>query len=126
MSGLLLAASLVAVVTALLHAVLGEILILRHLDKVDSLPPLLGSKELPRQTLRFTWHLPSILACAFAAILARYAQLAVLGARERFVIMTISVAVLACAGAIILISRGRHPGWVAFLIVAVLCWIAAG
>jgi len=124
MSGLLLAAGLVAIVTGVLHAVLGEILILRHLDRLDGLPPLLGSKELPKQTLRFTWHLPSILAWAFAAILIRYARLAELGADDRFVVATISVAFLVCAGIVLLINRGRHPGWTAFLGAGVLCWMA--
>jgi hypothetical protein len=124
MSGLLLAASLLLAMTALLHAVLGELLIVRHLRRVDGLPPIFGSRSLPRQTLQFTWHLPSILGAGLAVILARYAQLPALGTEERFVIATIAVSLLACAGAVFLFSRGRHPGWAAFLATAVLCWMA--
>jgi hypothetical protein len=124
-SGLLLAAAILLLVTGLVHSVLGELLILRHLAQLREVPPLLGSVELTKRTLRFTWHLPTLLASGIALILARYAYSAPLGEGERFAVQVISGALLACAVVTFAVSRGKHPGWVAFLAAAALCWMGA-
>ena len=125
MSSLLFAASIFMLVTGAAHSVLGEFLILRHMANFQGVPALLGSVELTKRTLRFTWHLPTLLASGMALILERYAQLPHLGVEEKFVIHTICGAMLACSVVTLGISRGKHPGWVAFLVAAVLSWMGA-
>ena len=77
------------------------------------------------QTIRFSWHLPSILGCAFAQILLRYGSLTELGVGERFVVRTMAISLLLCAAVVFATTRGRHPGWAALLATAVLSWTAA-
>ena len=125
MSSLLFAASIFMLVTGAAHSVLGEFLILRHMANFQGVPALLGSVELTKRTLRFTWHLPTLLASGMALILERYAQLSQLGVEEKFVIHTICGTMLACSVVTLAISRGKHPGWVAFLMAAVLSWMGA-
>jgi hypothetical protein len=125
MPGYLLAAAIVMLLTGLAHSVLGELLILRHMGSFQGMPALLGSVELARRTLRFTWHLPTVLATAMALMLIRAAGLAQPGQGERFVVQTIAGSMLACALVTALISRGRHPGWAAFLVAAFLAWMGA-
>src|SRR5262249_7819427 len=72
-------AGVMALLLGLAHSILGEILLLRRLTN-DHLPPiapfslielpklgLMGSADLARLTLRFTWHLPTVLGAAFGA-----------------------------------------------------------
>ena len=126
MSSLLLAAALLTFALGLVHSVLGERLVLRHLAGVQGLPSIRGGDAFCKRMLRLSWHTPSMLAWAFALILGRYAYLTELGGEERFVIVAISISVALCAVLWFAGTRGRHPGWAAFLVIAVLCWVAAG
>jgi hypothetical protein len=125
MPSLLLVAAILMLVTGAAHSVLGELLILRHMASFQGVPPLLGSLELTKRTLRFSWHLPTLLASGMALILLRYTALAQLGDGETFVIRTISGAMLACSIVTLAVSRGKHPGWVAFLAIAALSWVGS-
>jgi len=125
MTNLLLAAAILMLLTGVAHSVLGELLILRHMSKFQAVPPLLGSIELTKRTLRFTWHLATLLASGMALILVHYAYLPQLGDGEKFVVHTIGGAMLACSVVTLAVSRGKHPGWVAFLVIAVLSWLGA-
>ena len=125
MSAFLLAASILMLATGCAHSFLGELLILRFMVNFKEVPALLGSVELTKRTLRFTWHLPTLLAVGMALILLRYAALPQLGIQEKFVTNTISAALLACFFVTFAFSRGRHPGWIAFLGAAVLAWLGA-
>jgi hypothetical protein len=117
----LLAASVVAVAVALLHSGIGEWLLMRHLPRVQGLPLLLGSDDFAKRTLRWAWHVPSLLGGCLAAILAR----AHVAGADVFVLRAIAVATLACALLVLLGGRGRHPGWIGFLAVAALSWLGA-
>jgi hypothetical protein len=125
MFGLLVAAGLLLFSLGLVHSVLGEVLFFRHMEGFQGLPSILGGDDFPKRTLRVTWHIPSILAWAFASILIDFAFLSQLGAGERFVVETIALSQLLCAVVTSAGTKGKHPAWVAFLAVAVLCWMAA-
>lgn len=122
---LLLAAGLLCFSLGLVHSVLGEVLFFRHLESFQGFPPIRGGDDFWKRTLRITWHIPSILGWAFALILIDFAYLAQLGAGERFVVETIALSQALCAVVTWGGTKGKHPAWVAFLALAVLCWIAA-
>src|SRR5262245_65685967 len=75
-----------AIILAVAHSVPGELLLIRRLNK-ESLPPLapfslievrkwglVGSGDAAKDTLRFSWHLPSVFAVGFGAILRSEAR----------------------------------------------------
>ena len=125
MFGLLLAAGLLAFSLGLVHSVLGEVLFFRHMESFQGFPSSLGGGDFWKRTLRVTWHIPSILGWAFALILVDFAFLERLGGGERFVVKAFALSQLLCAVVTLGGTKGKHPAWVAFLVLAVLCWIAA-
>jgi hypothetical protein len=123
---LLLAAAVVTFLLGLLHSTLGEALLLRHIPRVQGLPAILGNDDFPKRTLRWTWHVTTLLGWACALILGRFAYLPGLDALERFVVQTISACLFLCAAVAFLGSRGKHAGWFGFFAAAVLSWLAVG
>ena len=111
-------------VLGLVHSLLGEYMLMRHLPGVQGLPLFRGSPDLPRQTIRITWHITSLLAWAITAILARLAALPGLGATEIFILQILALCFFACFLVALIGTRGRHPSWLAFLILALLCLLA--
>lgn len=124
---LLLAAALI-VLTGLAHSILGERYILVRLFR-RPLPPLFGSDDFTRRTLRFAWHLTTVTWLAFAALLVdasgafdgRWGSASV----ERGV-QILGIGSAACGLLALIGSRGRHLSWVVFLAVAALCGLGAG
>lgn len=123
-----LAAGLLAAMTGVAHSVLGERLIFRHL-RAGSLVPTLGAPPLKERHIRIlwaTWHIGSVFGWAFAGVLLR---LAFAPLDHSFRPLVVSAVVFAYFGASMLVlvgTKGRHPGWIALLLVAVLAWVAAG
>jgi hypothetical protein len=116
-----------ALLVGLAHSVLGELLIFRRLTK-DSLPSLApfslievrkmglaGSTDFTRRTLRFTWHLPTVLGWGFGAILLRLSLPSSLSTHLAFVESATALSVFASSLIVLFVSRGKHPGWVIFL-----------
>ena len=119
----------------LAHSVLGELLLFRRWTN-DCLPPLApfslievrkmglaGSTDLARRTLRFTWHLPAVLGWAFGAILLRLSSPSSPGTDLAFVERAAALSFGACSLVVLFCTRGQHPGWVAFLAIAILIWL---
>jgi hypothetical protein len=128
-------AGALAIGFGLVHSVLGELLLIRRLPR-DGLPPLapftlievrkwglVGSTDLALRTLRFSWHLPTVLGCGFGAILLRLAWPASPDTHLAFVQGAAALSMGACSLVVLVISRGKHPGWVGFLAIAVLIWL---
>jgi len=111
-----LAAAIVLAITAVAHSVLGELLILGKIDPRVGFPRFLRSDVLAAQTIRATWHLPSILGAAIVAILVHEP-------RDPFVIDAVLATLVACAVEIAIATRLRHPGWLAFTIASVLVFL---
>jgi hypothetical protein len=117
------AAAVLAVVTGLVHSVLGERLIFRHLRQ-GTLVPQLGAPPLRARNIRIlwsTWHLASVFSWAFAALLFSLANSPEAPLRQR----VLQAVIAANAGGAMLVlvgTRGRHPGWVALGAVAVCTW----
>lgn len=114
------AAALVAFL-GIAHSLLGERYILVRLFKRD-LPKVLGNTEFTRRTLRFAWHLTTVLALGIAALLVQLAG----GAPPRSLVHTAGWT-LVLAGLLPLIhTRGVHLSWIVLMTAGGLCiaWAA--
>jgi hypothetical protein len=125
MQMLYLAAGLLSVLTGLVHSVLGEILIFRHLRK-GTLVPALGAPPLRERNIRIiwaTWHLATVFGFGFAGVLFLLA----FGHSMSSAPVTTAIVFANLGGAILVLigTKGRHPGWIALSAVAALTWVAA-
>ena len=136
MNAYFLAAGGLVCLLALAHSIMGELLLIRRLNK-DSLPPLapfslmevrkiglVGTTDLARDTLRFTWHLASVLGVGFGAILLWLSLPSSPRTDLAFVQTAMALAFCGCSLIVLFCTTGRHPGWVVFLAVAILTWLA--
>lgn len=117
-----LIAALLFVVLAAAHSYLGERYILIRLFRRENLPKIFGSALFTTRTLRFAWHITSVLALGFAAILWLLA--APNGDLTRAIAVVIAATSLVCGVLSLTFSRGRHLSWVVFFAIAALGWVA--
>ena len=110
--------ALLAVLLGCAHSYLGERYILVRLFRRTDLPKLFGGTEFTRNTLRFAWHLTTVLAFGFAGLLVALASptppAPVLLAR------TMGATFAACGLVALVGSRARHLSWVVFFTMAAL------
>jgi hypothetical protein len=113
MSQWIVAASLVAL--AALHSSLGE----RHLLQplFAQMPALAVGRGFARRTLRFAWHLTSVLWLALAALALR---------ADRTDEVIIGAAMALSAAMALVGSRGRHFAWALFFAAAVASLVGRG
>ena len=112
---LYVAAALIALL-GLAHSVLGERYILIRLFRRD-LPALFGGTAFTRQTLRFAWHLTTVLAFGLSAVLVLLA-----GSASPQALATCIGGVLLFSGLLPLIhTRGRHLSWLVLFVAGGLC-----
>lgn len=111
-----------ALITALgvAHSVLGEKHIIRWLLRHD-LPQLFGGVTFAAGTIRFAWHITTVLFLGLGAVLFAVA----LGARTATVILVIGCTLIVSAALPIWFTRGRHISWAVLLIVGGLCLVAS-
>ena len=125
MAPLLLLAGVITAATGLVHSVLGEILIFRHV-RSGSLVPAAGAPPLRERNIRIiwaTWHLATVFGWAFAGVLLRLA----FGhpSPSSLILSAIVFAYLGGAILVLIGTKGRHPGWIALSAVAALTWFAS-
>jgi hypothetical protein len=119
------AAAIVLLLVGGAHSVLGEVLIFRHLRDhgvvpKNASPPL---RERHVRILWATWHVVTIFGLALAAILFHLADPSREPSLRAFAANAIVLS-MATSGALVLFAtRGRHPGWIGLLGVAVLAWL---
>lgn len=116
---LLVAAGLILAL-GLVHSVLGERYILIRLFRRNDLPRLFGSDLFTRRTLRFAWHLTTVVWFGIGVILVQVAGggLSVVQLGTTLMVTSVVSAVVTLVG-----SRGRHPAWVVFLAIGLLAWL---
>jgi hypothetical protein len=123
---LLSIAAVLALVTGVVHSVLGETLIFRHL-RASTLVPALPAPPLKERNVRIlwaTWHLASVLGWAFAGLLWQLAR-ETGGALPANSVLGASAAAFVAGSVLVLVgTRARHPGWLALGAVGVLSWMA--
>jgi len=124
---LLMAAGGVLLLVGAIHSVLGERLIFRRL-RDGGVIPTAGAPPLQARHVRIlwaTWHIVTLFGVACAAMLFRNAAPSTNDATQAFVEQAIAMAAAASALLVLVATRGRHPGWIGLLVVAVLVWLAS-
>ncbi len=118
-------AGIVSVLVAVVHSLLGEFLIFKKLRGTGLVPtesaPPLQSRNI--RILWATWHLASVFGLGFAAIL-----FAAAADHTSLDLFTIDAMICAFAGGSVLVliaTKGKHPGWVGLLAVAVLVYLGS-
>ncbi|MBB2487350.1 hypothetical protein H5407_19110 [Mitsuaria sp. WAJ17] len=119
---LLTLAALLVFLTGLAHSWLGERYLLRRLFKRENLPALLGSTAFTTGTLRFVWHLLTLVWWGLAVLLI----LAARGPLETRLMLQIFSGIAALSALFPLyFTRGRHLSWLVFSAIALLLWLEA-
>ncbi len=111
-----------AILVGLVHSILGEVLIFSRLrnDEIVPTSPAPPLQERHVRILWASWHMVSIFGWAFGAILLRMAFPATEQLFFLFVKDSIIVSTFVSALIVLVATKGRHPGWVGLLAVAVL------
>jgi len=120
----LLISGALTVLTAAVHTIAGEILIISPLMKSRDLPTVRGSVWFVRKTLRFAWHLTTVLGLGIAAILFYYAGMETLSGDQIVVVKILSATLFGGFLVSVIGARGRHPSWIVLLIASILTWLA--
>lgn len=105
---------------ALVHSVLGERYILIRLFRRADLPKLFGSDDFTKRTLRFAWHLTSVVWLGVAALIFWLAEGDAAGALRVIAVTALVSAIVAAVG-----SRFRHLSWMVFLVVGAAIWFGS-
>ena len=72
-----------------------------------------------------SWHIVSVFGMAFAAILFAGAHEPLVRPNAPFILAAITFANLGASTLVFVGTRGRHPGWIALLAIAVLIGVAS-
>ncbi len=122
MKPMLIAAVVLLFLTGVAHSYLGERYILMRLFRRDNLPKVLGSTDFTTGTLRFVWHLLTVVWWGIAILILQASGEAL---QTRTVLQAFSVVALVSGLFPLYFTRGRHLSWVVFFAVAALLWAAA-
>jgi hypothetical protein len=121
---LLLIAGLLSVLIGIAHSGLGERLVLGPLFRRGDLPKLLGSESFAQRTLRFTWHLTTVLLVAIGAIVMALSTTS-LDAQAMWIVRLLALTFGACSLVSLIGARAKHFSWWVFLTIAALLWLGA-
>jgi hypothetical protein len=119
----LLISGILAILLSVAHSIIGEVLILIPMQKSEGIPAVRGSIRTTKRTLRFTWHITSVLGVGIAFLLFHYAKFAAPTPDHVYVLRVLSLTFFASFVVSIVGSRARHPSWMVFLIVSILIWL---
>ncbi len=118
-----LTSGLLAIGVAIIHSALGERLVFSRMRE-GGLVPTSGQPVLRERHVRIlwaTWHLVSVMGIAFGVILIQASRFP--DQVSQFVLLTIAATMLLGAFLVLFATKGRHPGWVGLLGVAVLTFM---
>ena len=119
---MLYAAAVILVLLGLVHSVLGERMLVSRLLKRDNLPKMLGSDVFTKHTIRYCWHLTSLLAFGMAWMLVQISE----GDPVQALVRTVAITLLLGTVLAVVLTRARHLSWVFFLMAAIICLRYAG
>lgn len=119
---MLILAIALLILTGAAHSYLGERYILIRLFKRAELPKVLGSSAFTKGTLRFVWHLLTVVWLGIAWLLLKSGE----GQFDTQLFLRTIAVVAAVSGLFPLVfTRGKHLSWIVFFIVAGLLWSTA-
>ena len=124
MNSWLMVAGILSVLIGIAHSYLGEKLVLRPLFRRGELPKLLGSSDFTRQTLRFTWHLTTVLLCGIGFVIIML-SLSPVAAHTAWILRVFATTFAVCSLISLGGARGKHFSWWVFLIIALLLWFGS-
>lgn len=113
-------AALLLTLLGLVHSVLGERYILVRLFRRE-LPPLFGGTVFTRNTLRFAWHLTTLLALGISAVLGQLGD----APPAAVIARTLGWCLLACGVLPLLFTGGSHLAWVVLWAAGAMCLVWA-
>jgi len=104
----------------LFHSVLGEKYLVRRLLRRDNIPHLFGDDSFTKLTIRYAWHLLTILALGCGAILL---YLAVDANPHKPVAAILAVTFVAAGLWGIVSTRARHLSWIVLIVAGLLAGV---
>jgi len=124
MNVILLVAGLLSALIGIAHSMLGEKLVLRPLFERGEVPKLLGSTAFAHRTLRFTWHLTTVLLLGIGTVVMAL-SLSPLDSRSAWILQVLAATFALCSLLSLIGARAKHFSWWVFLIIAALLWLGA-
>jgi hypothetical protein len=124
MNAWLLLAGMLSALIGLAHSFLGEKLVLGPLFRRGGLPTLLGSSDFTRQTLRFAWHLTTVLLLGISLVIIVLA-LSPAAPQSAWILRVFATTFAVCSLVSLAGARGKHFSWWVFLVIALLLWFGA-
>ena len=112
----LLTAAVLILFLGLGHSVMGEQRLVRPLLALPGLPTPRGSVEQTRIIVRLSWHALSIMWWGLGAVLA-WSHFSPSDVSRPFLIMVTTVSFISGA-AVLAGTRGGHPSWIYFFLIA--------
>jgi len=121
----LFSAGCLAFLVGIVHSVLGEILIFRHM-RMGTLVPTYGGEILKERRVRIlwaSWHLVTVFGAGLGVSLIGLSFTSSRFASLDFIELVILFSMLVSSLIVLAATKGKHPGWVGLLGVAVLIWL---
>jgi branched-subunit amino acid ABC-type transport system permease component len=125
MNTLILIAICLIIGIALAHSWLGERYIVTRLLRRQDLPKLFGSDTFTKQTIRYAWHLTTIAWLGFASLLVFLTGFFQSISTTQGILFSIIITFIVSSILSLIFTRSRHLSWIIFLIIVVLCFLAA-
>ena len=128
MSIILATAAALAFFTGLVHSVLGEFTVFARMRQGHLVPTNGGTvlKPFHVRILWASWHVATVFGWFAAATLLVLASKPVPAEVRLFLLVAVSAAMLSGSLLVLYGTKGRHPGWVAMLLVAILSILGIG
>src|SRR5690554_1069008 len=116
---MLIAAAVLIGGLGIAHSILGERYIITWLLRHD-LPRLFGGTEFAAGTIRFAWHITTVLTLGVSTVLCLVAA----DATHPALVSAIGWTLVVCGLLPIYFTRGRHLSWVVFFAAGALCLLS--
>lgn len=116
-------AAFIVALTGIVHSWLGERMLIGPMLAPENRSGPLLQRRFNRSLLRFAWHITTVTWFGVSAVLL------ILGAEPlnapgRYAVLAIAATFLIMGLISLVVGRGRHPSWAAFLATAALCMAA--
>jgi len=124
MNILLFSAGIISIIVGLIHSVLGEFLIFKHLRK-GTVIPTVGEPLLKERNIRIlwaSWHIVTIFGWAIGGLLL-WLSYSTVETNNQFITNLIAYSMLGSSALVLIATKGKHPGWLGLLAVSILCWL---